>query len=50
MDTLDLMEIRKKLHSYKKTGKKNIMNILKQLNETSITIRYFRNYYLKLIE
>jgi len=45
MDNLDLMEIRKKLHSYKKTGKKNVMNILKQLHETSITTRYLSNFY-----
>lgn len=45
MDSLDLMEIRKKLHSYKKTGKKNVMSILKQLHEATITIRYFSNFY-----
>ena len=37
MDTIDLFEVRKKLHDYKKLGKEPTFSILQQLQMSNLT-------------
>lgn len=36
MDNVDLLELRQKLHSYKKTGMKSVMKILDYLDNNDV--------------